>query len=492
MPATQPVGRLAACLFLSPLIAPPSIPAAAQSGPGGDLAIEHVNVVDTRNGRVLPDQTVVISSGSIVRTGPAAGTSSAEVTRTVDGRGKWLIPGLWDMHAHLRANGLPGWVITDWMMPLEIANGVTGARDMNSDCENPSQGPVCLEQMRAWQDAVRAGTLTGPRLVALSSFPINPPWDFTVTEQIARGTVRALHERGVTHLKIYNRLAPDALAWMTDEAAKLDMDAWGHVPLRMTAAEASDAGMRSIEHARDFLFDCFPGSAAFRRTTTSTDPDPATMRAMVDEHDPARCREEFATLIRNGTWYVPTHVTRRMDAMAGDSAFRHDPRGRYIPPPLMADWLRDADRVVALAPSAEGRATFGDFYRKGLEITGNAHRAGVRILVGTDGGDSFVFPGFAVHDELEELVRAGLTPAEALRAATWSGAEFLGMTARHGSVEPGRMADLVLLDANPLEQIGNTRKIRAVILGGRYFDRAALDTMLERAEAAARRPIGGE
>jgi hypothetical protein len=299
-----------------------------------------------------------------------------------------------------------------------------------------------------------------------------------------------LHDRGVAHLKIYNRLAPDALAWMTDEAAKLGMDAWGHVPLRMTAAEASDAGMRSIEHARDFLFDCFPGSAEFRTGARSTDPDPAVMREMVDAHDVARCREEFATLVRNGTWYVPTHVTRRMDAMAGDSAFRNDPRGRYIPPPLMADWLRDADRVVALAPSAEGRQTFREFYLKGLEITGQAHQAGVRILAGTDGGDSFVFPGFGLHDELEELVKAGLTPAEALRAATWSGAEFLGVTSRHGSVEPGRMADLVLLEANPLEQIGNTRNIRAVILGGRYFDRALLDAMLEGAELAAHRPLG--
>ncbi len=491
MPATRTASQTALVIALTLSICTAQR-TAAQGTPGASLAIVHVNVVDTRQGTVAPDQTVLIAGDSIVRVGPSKAVSAHGATRTVDGRNRWLIPGLWDMHAHLRANGLPAWVITDWMMPLEVANGVTGARDMNSDCERPAQGPVCLEQMKAWQQEINEGTRVGPRLVALSSFPINPPWDFTVTEEIARGTVRALHERGVTHLKIYNRLAPEALAWMTDEAAKAGMDAWGHVPLRMTAAEASNAGMRSIEHARDFLFDCFPGAAGFRRTTMSTDPAPETMRAMVDEHDPARCQEEFATLVRNGTWYVPTHVTRRMDAMAGDSAFRHDPRGRYIPAPLMADWLRDADRVVALAPSAEGRQTFRAFYRKGLEITGRAHQAGVRILAGTDGGDSFVFPGFALHDELEELVKAGLSPAEALRAATWSGAEFLGDTARHGSVESGRMADLVLLDANPLAQIGNTRKIRAVVLGGRYFDRSALDAMLAGAEEAAHRPIGKE
>ncbi len=176
-----------------------------------------------------------------------------------------------------------------------------------------------------------------------------------------------------------------------------------------------------------------------------------------------------------------------MDAFAHDPSFREDARSKYIPRQQWSRWTRDADGVAKRDPSPEGRKVMRDFYTKGLEITGAAHKSGVKVLAGTDAGDSYVFPGFAVHDELQELVKAGLTPAEALRAATWEGAEFLGRTADAGSLEPGKLADLVVLDADPLADIRNTSRIRAVVVNGRYLDRSALDRLLSSAEAAARR-----
>lgn len=455
----------------------------AQQQPA-DVAITHVSVVDVRSGRVLPDRTVTIAGGAVVAVAPST-EARVDAARTVDGRGQWLIPGLWDMHAHLRANGMPAAISTDWVMPLEIANGVTGVREMSSDCESPSQGPVCLPEVKEWRDRVEAGSLMGPRLMAISTFPVNPPWDYEVKEEQMRGIVDHFAEQGVDFIKIYDRLGRDALLWLADEARARDLDFAGHVPLRVTSLEASEAGFRSVEHARDFLFDCYPGTAEFRATTRSNSAPVAEMRRMVDEHDDARCEEIFAAFVRNGTAYVPTHVTRRMEAFADDSAFRHDPRMRYLPTVLAKAWLDDADRVVARSRSSEGRAAYVDFYRKGLEITGAAHRAGVRVLVGTDGGDSFVFPGFAVHDEMGELVKAGFTPAEALRAATLAGAEFLGVADRYGTVEEGKAADLVLLDANPLDDVAATRRIRAVVFRGELLDRAALDALLERAEGTA-------
>lgn len=453
-----------------------------------DLAITRANVVDVRQGVILAGRTVLIRGDRIESVVASDRASVPSGVPTVDASGGYLIPGLWDMHGHLRGNGTPPWLTTDWLMPLILAHGVTGVRDMASGCDGEAQGPVCLDQMIRWQTQIEEGTLVGPRIVALSSFQINPPWDYDLSEEEARAVVQALAGMGVPNLKIYDRLPPEALGWITDQAAALGLAVWGHVPLRMTSAAASEAGLRSIEHARDFLFDCFPGTADFRRTATSSTAPVAIMRRMVDEHDPAACRAIFAELVRNGTWYVPTHVTRRREAFAGDPAFRDDPRVRYMIPAIQQDFVRHMDRIVA-ADSAAGGRTFADFYRKGLEITGEAHRAGVRILVGSDAPDPYVFPGSAIHDELGELVAAGMSPAEALRAATWNGAEFLGLGDEHGTIEPGRRADLVLLERNPLDDIENVRGIRAVWLGGRYIDRAGLDRLLDGAEAASRRSL---
>lgn len=455
-----------------------SADALAQSAP--ELAITNVHVVDVRAGVVDSNRTVLISGGRIAAVTAADQATPAPGTTVIDAAGAFLIPGLWDMHAHLRGNGLPPWLATDWLMPLALAHGVTGVRDMTSDCDGPAQGPVCLAQMVEWQKRIESGELLGPRLMALSSFQINPPWRYTVSEPEARGMVQALAGMGVPNLKIYDRLAPEAFVWFSDEASTLGLGVWGHVPLRMSALAASRAGLRSIEHARDLLFDCFPGAEAFRAAATSSTAPVDVMRRMVDEHDAGVCAAILAELATNGTWYVPTHVTRRRDAFARDSAFRDDPRARFVLPTIQAEFVRHLDRIVALDSAAKG-ATFLDFYRQGLAITGAAHRAGVPIMVGSDAPDAFVFPGSAVHDEMGELVAAGLSPAEALRAATWNGAVFLNVSDAYGSVESGKRADLVLLAANPLEDIGNTRRITALFFGGRHFDRSALDQLLDRA-----------
>jgi len=454
-----------------------------------DLAIRNVNLIDVQAGVVRPAHTVLVTGDRIVAVDAASALASHAATRTIDGVGQYLMPGLWDMHVHLRGNGTPTWITTDWMLPLTFAFGVTGVRDMNGDCEQPSQGPVCLAALQQLRADVEAGTQVGPRILAISSFPIDPPFDYVMKPEQAKGVMEALAARGVDLIKIYNRLTPEGLRMIADEARRLNMPIAGHVPLRVTAAEASDAGFRSIEHARDFLFDCFPGSAEFRRTTRSVEPPMALRRAMVEQHDPTLCAQTFAILVRNRTWYVPTHVTRRMDALAADSAFRNDPRSRFVPKFVWDDWNRDADRMMAL-DSSVGRTAMRGFYRKGLELTGAAHRAGVRVVLGTDAGDSYVFPGSAVHDELGELVSAGLTPAQALRSATLDAAEFLRVEQQYGSVMSGKRADLLLLSANPLADIGHTRRISAVIFGGVVSDRARLDSLLRAVETAVQRPIG--
>ncbi|MGE0555534.1 MAG: amidohydrolase family protein [Gemmatimonadales bacterium] len=436
------------------------------------VAITDVAVVVPELDTILPGRTVLIENGRIRSIAPAAPAPTG--ARRIDGRGRFLIPGLWDMHVHVRHPSAP-----EVLFPQFVANGVTGVRDMASACDHePREGEACAAELQQWARRIDAGELVGPRLLALASFPLNPPWNRAVTETEVRGVVRTMKERGLDYIKVYYRLTPEAFGWVMDEAKAVGIAVGGHIPIRMSAAEASNAGLRSLEHARDFMFDCFPGSAEFRRTTRTQNPSPDVMRAMVEEHDPALCDRLFATMTKNQTWYVPTLVTRRMDAFADDSAFRDDPRQRFIPAAAWRAWNQDADRMVALDSTPAGREMVRRFYRMSAALVVKARAAGVPVVVGTDAGDSFVFPGSSVQDELGELVKAGLTPAEALSAATSISARFLGREADYGSVAPGKVADLVLLRADPLADVANVGAIEGVIFGGRYYDRSELDAML--------------
>lgn len=244
----------------------------------------------------------------------------------------------------------------------------------------------------------------------------------------------------------------------------------GHRPLAVRAIEAAAAGQKSIEHARFFLHETFPGSAALRSTVAAGHWQ-EDRRRIVDEHDPAMAEEIFAAFVEHGTWYVPTHLTRWVDAYADTPAVREDSLLRYLHPLMRWQWLEDVDATITNDPSAEARQAYRDFYYKGLELTGAAHRAGVRILAGTD----YIVAGADLHRELVNLVAAGLSPAEALKTATLNPALYFGLDQEFGSVEAGKVADLLLLEADPLQDIRNTQRIQSVVFNGNLYDRKALD-----------------
>lgn len=444
--------------------------------------IQNVNIINVKNGQMLSERSILVSDGKIKAILLTKELDTIEFSEIIDAQGSFVIPGLWDMHAHLRANKLPPDIITDWMMPLFMANGVMGVREMTSSCETNDQGPVCLEQMREWQKEIERGTLDGPRFLSLSSFQLNSPQEHDYKKREIKQLVETFDEQNIDLLKIYTGLSPKAFNRVMHEAKKHDIPAGGHIPLRMTISEASTKGLRSVEHARDFLFDCFPGSKSFRKTAKSQDPPIDTMHDMVDQFDERKCQKIFQVMIKNKTWYVPTHLTRKMEAFADNIEFRNDTRNQYIPKFLLESWKKDANRVVAIDSTKDGRDAFMKFYTKGLEITGQAHDAGIRIVVGTDGGDSFVYPGFGVHDELKELVKAGLAPLEALQAATLHSAEFLNLQDSFGSVEVGKKADFLLLKNNPLFNIENTQDIKAVVYRGEYLNRDKLNSFLDKAK----------
>jgi imidazolonepropionase-like amidohydrolase len=446
-----------------------------QEAPLELVAITHVGLVDVAKGELQPDQTVLIRGDRIAWVGPASEASVPDGAVLVQGKGMFLIPGLWDMHVHLQWN----WD-AEVSLPLFLAYGVTGVRDMASDNRDPSADRPSLPGLRAWREQIERGELLGPRLLALSTWPVARDQDIGGD---AGALVDSFVERGADFIKVMQGLSADAYFDLVFTAEEHGLPVTGHVPLSLGMIEASMAGQVSIEHARDFLFDGFPGSADWRSTTDTQNPPTAVLRRMVDEHDPELVRRVAEVMVENETRYVPTHITRRFDAMADDEAFRADPREVYIPALRWDGWGFDAENVVARDPSPAGREVLMEFYTRGLEATGTAMRAGVQILAGTDANDSYAFPGSGLHEELEELVKAGLTPAQALKAATLSGALFLEKTADFGSIAAGKKADLVLLRENPLVDVSNTQAIETVFFDGRAYVREDLDEMLERVAA---------
>jgi hypothetical protein len=266
----------------------------------------------------------------------------------------------------------------------------------------------------------------------------------------------------------------------------------GHVPEAVPIAEASAAGMRSMEHLFGILTAASRDAEQLRSEFVSTIQGvsgkafyPLLIRAQLkalDTYSPERAAALYATLAKNQTYQCPTMTVQRMFANLTDPSFTSDERNRYTPSLIKMTWKQAVEWVL---PIAENKADQQRLYFKSQEMVREMHRAGVPILAGTDTSNPYCFAGFSLHDELALLVEAGLSPLAALQAATLQPARFLKKESEFGSVAPGKRADLVLLDANPLEDIHNTTKIHAVVLGGKLYDRSSLDEMLTTAEKKA-------
>jgi imidazolonepropionase-like amidohydrolase len=450
--------------------------AAAAGSP--DLAITHVTVIDTRGGPTQADMTVIVRDQRIVEVGKSEVVQAPGGARRIDGSGKFLIPGLWDMHVHE--------VFGDWIPrneavvpPLFVANGVTGVRDMGGD----------LDVLKVWRAQAAAGRLIGPRMIIAGPMLDGPVPRFPSSAPVAnaadaRRWVDELTHQGVDFIKIQSLVPRDGYFAAAEEAKKLGMVFVGHVPDAVRASEASNAGQKSIEHFTGI----FEGCSTIEDQLIK---GPKSLGRNVATYDPGRAKTLIALMAKNQTWQVPTLVWERGQWLIDDIDLSHDSLIKYAPaawkdhtwPMFVKDILKDMD--------TDPLPVRRKFVQMELDMTLEMFRAGVPFLAGTDtAAGVHIFPGFSLHQELALFVQAGLTPLQALQTATLNPAKFMGRLADLGTVERGKLADLVLLDANPLEDIANTRKIRAVLLAGRYLDRATLDRMLEAVERAASRPGG--
>jgi hypothetical protein len=439
----------------------------------------HVSVIDVTNGDIHSDYTVLVSGNRIGYVGPATSATIPADARIIDGRGKFLMPGLWDMHVH----GFV-WVFSDFAGPLMIANGITGARDMGWH----------IDTTLRWRADIAAGREVGPRLVAGARIDgaVNKIKfvAHVVTEQDGVRAVDTLAQqkdgsRRADFLEVYSGIPRDAYFGLVREAKKLGVPFAGLVPYSVSVVEASDAGQLSMEHEDDLMLACTSRDsllrARFADTTVVARNPFNTMKAQAHlvqaSYDPAKCKSVIATLARNHTWVTPTLVVYQPYVHAFDSASTHPEWARYVPGLVQGGWMRRAATITP-ADSIAMRSYFS------FDRTRELKEAGVKLLAGTEMPQVFVYPGFSLHQELELLVRSGLTPLEALRTATYNPAEFLGALDSLGTVAQGKVADLLLLDANPLADIRNTRRIAVVIANGRVFDQAARAQLLKGVETA--------
>ena len=440
------------------------------------LAITHVTVIDATGAPPQADMTVIVHDQRITELGKSSEVRAPVGAVIVNGRGKYLIPGLWDMHVHT--------VFGDWLPrdervvpPLFVANGVTGVRDMGGE----------LDVLKEWRAQIAAGRLLGPRMFIAGPMLDGPTPRFPSSAPVAnaadgRRVVDDLKARGVDFIKIQSLIPRDGYFAAVDEAKKLGLTFVGHVPDAVRASEASDAGQKSIEHFTGI----FEGCSTIEDQLIK---GPKSVGRNVSTYDPARAKALIALMARNRTWQVPTLVWERGQWLIDDIDLSHDPLTKYAPAAWKDRTWPMFVRAILQDMDTDPLPVRKRFVQMELDMTLAMFRAGVPFMAGTDtAAGVHVFPGFSLHDELALFVRAGLTPMQALQTATRNPAEFMDRLADLGTVERGKLADLVLLDANPLDDIANTRRISAVVLAGRYLDRPALDRLLQGVETAAAEP----
>ncbi len=442
------------------------------------LLLTDVAIVDVEAGTISAGQSVLIREGLIAEVGTAIVTPGDDVTR-YDAGGQYLIPGLWDSHVHIFSSPTE----PDSALPLYLINGITGIRDMGA------MWPIADQQ--ALQVRIAAGDVLGPRLILSGAWvdaaPGSWPGMFLAdTPYQARMVVDRIASEGWAAVKTYSMLDEPTYLALAEAAHAQGLPVVGHIPERVALGTAIDAGQNGMEHFGRIPMACSTAEAQMLddlRSAMSEGADrshifaimAARNRIVLETWDEALCRDVLARMAASGMHVSPTLVVA--DFYIGIRPVAGAPRMRMLPADIRGAWDQPDFRLDAMTDEVLDLAT------ETIALSHNtflmAYRAGVPILASTDASfaNPYLFHGFSLLDELDLYVSIGLTPPEALYTATVAPPRFFGLADQDGTIAPGRRADLVLLDANPLESLATLRSPRAVIVGGRLLDRAALDEM---------------
>lgn len=450
-------------------------------------AFSNVTIIDVEEGVAKPDMTVVITGERIISVESENNTIIASGTKIIDATGKYMIPGLWDMHIHNVNDSIkpiswdfymPEASETDQRklyMPVNLAFGVTGIRELS--------GGLATLKLRK---QILAGEILGPHMFIGSPVldgpnPLFPDLQVIAIDgpESAKNIVTYLHEQGFDFIKTYSLLSAESYRALHERAGELGMEVSGHIPISVSVREAVELGHRSLEHMMGMELGCSSREQELRKkylarlNTLNADPTKENRLDIwnrsewepYESMDPDRCRKLHKYLAENGTWVVPTLIFQHMVSGYDTPQLANNPNLKSYYP-----WLADL-KVLADFFDPEHRLKKIHNYR--MNIVGELENAGILILAGTDTSG-----GYTLHQELELLVKGGLSPVEALRTATINPARYLERENEIGTIESGKIADLVLLNANPLQDISNTQNIEAVMFQGHLLNRSKLDKML--------------
>jgi len=422
---------------------PHAAPLGAQEVGTEPTVFMHVSVLTMESDSALHDRAVVVEDGRITWIGPSDDVEFPDGARRIEAAGRWLMPGLADMHVHMDASDIP----------LFLANGVTTVREMNGS-----------DRHVALRDSIERGLRPGPRMLIASSLLAGEeqPWRHELIEdaQAAYAIAHAAREAGYDYLKVYDGLSRPAYLALAEASETLGLPLTGHVPQSVGLEGVLEAGQASIEHTEQIMY-----------ATVGHRPDPS------------RIPEIAARIAATGTWVTPTLAAQRMLSLNRTPAYNERlerPEVRYVDPGLRGWWASLAAPADAAEPDPDDprRRRAEAFYGFQRDLALALHEAGVPLLVGTDTPNPLLVPGYSIHLELQALTEAGIPAIEVLRAATVGAPQFAGSDADRGVVRVGADADLLLLNADPRERLETLEAPVGVMVGGSWFDQEALEKVL--------------
>lgn len=452
------------------------------------LCIENISTIDPVDG-LKSNQTVIIKEGKVYQITPSQELQLSKKNTIIDGTGKFLIPGLWDAHVHFAYME----ELASSMFDLFLVYGVTSVRDTGG----------AITFVNEWKKKSLANPTNTPRVMIAGplldglpnvydgSDPDHPSLSVGLnTLEEIKEQVNKLEIQGVDFLKAYEMLSPEQFALITQLGKEKGLKVTGHVPLSMDVISASNAGLNSMEHLRNLELSCASNAEELLQQrqellASGKEIKGAALRSKIHQEqrkiaienfDEIKAQEVLNVLAANDTWQIPTLTlsTGFTKQHFMDLDFKES--FKFLPKAIEEEWKKGIDNIL------KENITESDIQRTNwtLSITEKIHKTGINIMAGTDCPIFFLTPGRSLHQELAVLVEAGLSPLEAIKTATLNPAKYFNLENELGTIKEGKWADLVILNANPLEDIKNTMLINGVIKQGKYFDRYKLDQILER------------